>query len=155
MSRPTSYAGRGGDLGLDGVRSGPEALAEGASYALTRTVTEEMSARHLGSGSIGVLATPAMVAMMEGASTRCVQPYLEEGRTTVGYVVNIRHLAPTAIGREATARATVTGIDGKRITFRVECLEGDKKVGEGEHVRVIIDSSAFLTAAGASGTPQS
>ena len=144
MTRATSYGGRGGDLGLDGERSGPEALAEGASYAITRTVTEEMSARHLGSGSVGVLATPAMVAMMEGAATRCVQPYMEEGRTTVGYIVNIRHLAPTHIGADATARATVTKVDGKKITYRVECFEGDKKVCDGEHVRVIIDSAAFL-----------
>jgi predicted thioesterase len=131
----------------DGVRSGTRALAEGAAYSLTRTVTEEMSANHLGSGTVGVLATPMMVGMMEGAATRCVQPYLGDGRTTVGYVVNIRHLAPTAIGREVTARATVTAVDGKRITFHVECLEGEKKVGDGEHVRVVIESGAFLEGA--------
>ena len=91
----------------DGRRTGPAELAPGASFELTRTVTEEMSARHLGSGSVGVLATPAMVALMEGAATLCVQPFLEQGRTTVGYIVNIRHLRPTGIGREATARATV------------------------------------------------
>jgi predicted thioesterase len=122
-------------------------LGPGATFELTRTVTEEMSARHLGSGTVGVLATPAMISMMEGAATLCVQPYLREGQTTVGYVVNIRHLAPTGIGREATARATVTGVDGKRIVFEVACFEGDKKVGGGEHVRVIIEGGNFLAAA--------
>lgn len=129
---------------LDGRRTGPAELAPGASFELTRTVTEEMSARHLGSGSVGVLATPAMVAMMEGAATLCVQPFLEQGRTTVGYIVNIRHLAPTGIGREATARATVSSVEGRRITFVVQCFEGDKKVGDGEHVRVVVESGAFL-----------
>jgi predicted thioesterase len=131
----------------DGRRSGPEALGPGATFELTRLVTEEMSARHLGSGSVGVLATPAMVALMEGAATLCVQPYLEEGRTTVGFVVNVRHLVPTAIGREATARATVRAVDGKRIAFDVACYEGEKKIGDGEHVRVVIDTSGFLEGA--------
>ncbi|HEV1997148.1 MAG TPA: thioesterase family protein [Candidatus Dormibacteraeota bacterium] len=135
----------------DGRRSGPRALAPGATFELTRTVTEEMSARHLGSGSEGVLATPAMLALMEGAATVCVQPFLDEGKTTVGYIVNIRHLAPTGIGREATARASVSAVDGKRITFAVQCFEGEKKVGDGEHVRVVIESSAFLNDATGSG----
>lgn len=132
----------------DGRRSGPEALVPGATFELARRVTEEMSALHLGSGSVGVLATPAMVAMMEGAATLCVQPFLEAGLTTVGYIVNIRHLAPTAIGREATARATVRAVEGKRITFDVASFEGGKKIGEGEHVRVVIASSGFLEGAG-------
>jgi fluoroacetyl-CoA thioesterase len=131
----------------EGRRSGPEALAVGATFEMTRLVTEELSAQHLGSGSVGVLATPAMVAMMEGAATLCVQPYLEKGRTTVGYIVNIRHLTPTAIGREATARATVRQVEGRRITFDVACFEGQKKVGDGEHVRVVIESSGFLEGA--------
>ncbi|MGI8610024.1 MAG: thioesterase family protein [Candidatus Dormibacteria bacterium] len=131
----------------DGHRSGPEELIPGATFELTRSVTEEMSARHLGSGSVGVLATPAMIAMMEGAATLCVQPFVGPGKTTVGYIVNIRHLAPTAIGGEAMARASVTAVDGKRITFNVQCFEGDKKVGDGEHVRVVIESGAFLDGA--------
>lgn len=130
-----------------GRRAGPEALEPGASFEITREVTEEMSARHLGSGSVGVLATPAMIAMMEGAATLCVQPYLEDGHSTVGYIVNIRHLAPTGIGREATARATVTAVDGRKITFAVACYEGAKKVGDGEHVRVVIESGGFLDSA--------
>jgi predicted thioesterase len=96
---------------------------------------------------VGVLATPAMVAMMEGASMRCVQPYVGAGRTTVGYIVNIRHLAPTGIGREVTARATVKHLDGKRITFDVGCREGDTKIGDGEHVRVVIERDAFVQGA--------
>jgi fluoroacetyl-CoA thioesterase len=109
-------------------------------------VTEAMSARHLGSGSVGVLATPAMIAQMEGVSMRCVQPFLDDGQTTVGYIVNIRHLAPTAIGGSVRTRATVTALEGRKIRFAVECRAGDKVVGEGEHVRAIIDSDAFLQA---------
>jgi predicted thioesterase len=108
-----------------------------------------MSARHLGSGDVGVLATPAMIGMMEGTSLRAVQPHLAEGQTTVGYIVNIRHLAPTPIGREVRVHARLEEVDGRKLKFKVEAYEGDKLIGDGEHVRVIIDSSRFLQQAGA------
>jgi predicted thioesterase len=103
-----------------------------------------MSARHLGSGTLGVLSTPSMIAMMEGAATMCVQSLLPEGQSTVGYVVNIRHLAPTPIGAEVVATARLEEVDGRKLKFRVEAREGDKLVGEGEHVRVIIEADSFL-----------
>src|ERR1035437_8284142 len=111
-----------------------------------------MSARHLGSGTIGVLATPAMIAMMEGAATLCVQEYLPEGQSTVGYIVNIRHLAPTPIGAEVVAMARLDDVDGRKLKFRVEAPVGDTLGGQeggmvgggGEHRRVIIDSKSFL-----------
>jgi predicted thioesterase len=85
-----------------------------------------------------------MIAMMEGAATLCVQEHLPRGQSTVGYIVNIRHLAPTPIGAEVVATARLDEVEGKRLKFRVEAREGDKLVGEGEHVRVIIDSESFL-----------
>lgn len=119
-------------------------LATGLTCELKREVRPEMSARHLGSGTIGVLATPAMIAMMEGAATLCVQEHLPKGQTTVGYIVNIRHLAPTPIGAEVVAMARLDDVDGRKLKFRVEAREGDKLVEEGEHVRVIIDFESFL-----------
>jgi fluoroacetyl-CoA thioesterase len=121
--------------------SGPQ---PGLAFELTREVRPDMSARHLGSGDVGVLATPAMIAMMEAASMRAVADHLGDGQTTVGYVVNIRHLAPTPIGAEVVAAARLESVDGRKLKFRVEVREGDKLVGEGEHVRVIIDSESFL-----------
>ena len=131
----------------EGIRSGPGALEPGETYEYGRIVTEEMSARHLGSGTVGVLATPIMVSMMEGASMQCAQPYLGEDQTTVGYIVNIRHLAPTPIGAEVRARSVIKAVEGTRITFLVTCFEGAKKVGDGEHVRVVIDSASFVQGA--------
>jgi fluoroacetyl-CoA thioesterase len=119
-------------------------LEPGLTFELKREVRPDMSARHLGSGDVGVLATPAMVAMMEGASMRSVQSHLHEGQTTVGYIVNIRHLAPTPIGAEVVATARLESVDGRKLKFRVEVHEDGKLVGEGEHVRVIIDSESFL-----------
>jgi predicted thioesterase len=119
-------------------------LQPGLTFELKREVRPDMSARHLGSGDVGVLATPAMIAMMEGASLRCVQPQLEDGQTTVGYIVNIRHLAPTPVGNEVTVSSRLEEVDGRKLKFRVEAREGDKVVGDGEHVRVIVDSAKFL-----------
>ena len=119
-------------------------LAAGLKFEWSREVTHEMSARHLGSGDVGVLATPAMIAMMEGASLRCVQDQLAEGETTVGYIVNIRHLSPTPLGREVTVSAQLDRVDGRKLTFSVEAREGGKTVGTGEHVRVIIETARFL-----------
>ncbi|MFN2463773.1 MAG: thioesterase family protein [Candidatus Dormibacteria bacterium] len=132
----------------EGLRTGPGALQVGESFEYSRTVTEAMSARHLGSGTVGVLATPAMISMMEGASMQCSQPYLDEGQTTVGYIVNIRHLAPTPIGAEVRTRSEVRAVDGRKITYAVATYQGDQKVGDGEHVRVVIESSAFVDGAG-------
>ena len=116
----------------------------GLTFELTREVRPDMSARHLGSGDVGVLATPAMIAMMEAASMRAVEDQLGDGQTTVGYIVNIRHLAPTPIGAEVIAAARLESVDGRKLKFQVEVREGDKLVGEGEHVRVIIDTESFL-----------
>ncbi|HEV3233315.1 MAG TPA: thioesterase family protein [Candidatus Dormibacteraeota bacterium] len=121
-----------------------DGLQPGLSFTVQNTVTPEMSARHIGSGDVGVLSTPTMIAMMEGASTRMVQPHMEAGHTTVGYIVNIRHLAPTLIGGEVTVTSRLEEIDGRKLRFHVEAREGDKVVGEGEHVRVIIDTARFL-----------
>ena len=121
-------------------------VSPGLSFEVTREVTVELSASHLGSGSVGVLATPAMILLMETAARRAVQPHLPEGQTTVGYLVNVRHLAPSPIGVEVTARAEVTAVDGRRITFAVRATEGDKLIGDGEHVRVVVDEAAFLRA---------
>ncbi|MDP9326153.1 MAG: thioesterase family protein [Candidatus Dormibacteraeota bacterium] len=121
-----------------------DGLQPGLTFTVRDTITPEMSARHIGSGDVGVLSTPTMIAMMEGASTRMVQPHLEEGQTTVGYIVNIRHLAPTPVGNEVTVTSRLEEIDGRKLRFHVEAREGDKVVGEGEHVRVIIDTARFL-----------
>jgi fluoroacetyl-CoA thioesterase len=107
-------------------------------------VTPEMSARHVGSGDVGVLSTPSMIAMMEGSAMSSVQPHLQPGQTTVGYIVNIRHLGPTLIGEKVRVRTELIGIEGRKLRFKFEAYWGEAKVGDGEHVRAIIDVGAFL-----------
>ncbi|MGI6605159.1 MAG: thioesterase family protein [Firmicutes bacterium] len=118
-------------------------LSPGLSAELTREVTPEYTAAHLGSGGVEVLATPMMIALMEGAARNAVQPSLPEGWTTVGTVVNIRHLAPTPVGMTVTARAKLNEVDGRRLVFAVEVYDEVKKVGEGMHERFIINTERF------------
>jgi len=107
-------------------------------------VEEKHLASHLGSGSVRVLATPAMIALMEGTSLRLLAQYLPEGQTSVGGAISVRHLAPTPIGATVRVRAEITGVEGKQVMFKVEAWDELEQVGMGEHLRVVIDESRFL-----------
>ena len=84
-------------------------------------------------------STPSMIKLMEQASQAAVDEYLEEGQTSVGIEVNIRHLAPADIGATIIAHAELLEVDRKRLIFRVEAFDADRKLGEGTHQRAVID----------------
>ena len=115
-------------------------------YSLTWTVTDEMTAKRIGSAGSKILSTPNMVALMEDAALELAKDYLEEGQTTVGAEIHCRHLAPTPVGMTVRATATVTGVseNGKLITFRVEASDDWGPIGEGTHTRAIIANDRFL-----------
>src|SRR5512136_2795284 len=110
----------------------------------TLVVEEKHTARHLGSGGVNVLATPIMIALMEEAGRHAVEPLLEPGHLTVGASLDVKHLAPTPLGMQVTARAELLAVDGRLLTFRVEARDEREKVGEGTHVRAIIQLERFL-----------
>lgn len=116
----------------------------GLTHERTVRVTEHNVAESYGSGYLPVYATPAMIALMEAAACDALQPYLEEGTTTVGTAVNIVHLAPSPIGMEITARAELIAIDRKKFTFKVEAFDRTGKIGEGTHERFVIRIADFL-----------
>lgn len=107
-------------------------------------VEERHLASHLGSGSLRVLATPAMIALMEGVAMRLLAKYLPEGQSSVGATVNVRHLAPTPLGAVVRVRAEIAAVNEKQVTFRVEAWDALEQVGAGEHLRVVIDEERFL-----------
>ena len=106
-------------------------------------VTEEYTAKHLGSGSVQVLATPAMIALMERTSHEAVEPLLAQEQTTVGVLVAVRHLAATPLGMEVRIRSELVAVDGRKLTFAVEAFDVAEKVGEGTHERYVIDLARF------------
>ncbi|MBN1519202.1 MAG: thioesterase family protein [Spirochaetales bacterium] len=106
-------------------------------------VDEELTARHLGSGGVPVYATPMMVLAMEEAALNAVDHLLSPGMATVGYHLDIRHLAATPLGMRVTASAELVKVDGRMLTFKVEARDEVELVGEGTHVRAIIDTEKF------------
>jgi fluoroacetyl-CoA thioesterase len=110
----------------------------------TLVVEEKHTARHLGSGGVNVLATPIMIALMEEAGRNAMEHLLEPGQLTVGASLDVRHLAPTPMGMKVTARAELLAVDGRMLTFHVEARDEREQVGEGTHVRAIINLEKFL-----------
>ncbi len=113
-------------------------------YEAKMTVTEEKTAKAMGSGDLPVLATPAMIALMENAAMRCVADTLPEGITTVGTRMEVSHDRASAVGAEITARATLTERTERSFTFRVEAFEGEVQIGAGIHTRATVQAERFL-----------
>jgi predicted thioesterase/predicted enzyme related to lactoylglutathione lyase len=86
-----------------------------------------------------VLATPMMIMLMENAALNALRPYFAAGQTAVGTRVDVRHLAATPPGRTVTAKATVTGLEGRRIFFQVEAHDGERLIGAGTHERSLVE----------------
>lgn len=120
-------------------------LTEGLTHTSQLTVNEAVTAIAMGSGDMPVLATPAMMALMENAAMLAVAPHLPEGCTTVGGHIASSHLRPSRIGDTVTATATVTRIDGKKIEFKVEAHCGEVLLGEGSHLRFIVNKEKFMS----------
>jgi fluoroacetyl-CoA thioesterase len=106
-------------------------------------VTEDNTAKHLGSGNVEVFATPEMVRLMERAGVAAVDHLLPEGQRTVGVALDVKHLAATPLGMTVTARAELMTVEGRRLTFRVEAFDDVEQVGEGTHQRYIVDVARF------------
>jgi len=120
-----------------------QTLAPGLIGQRSLIVEERHTAGHLGSGGAPVYATPMMVLAMEEAALSAVDPLLEAGKATVGYSLDIKHLAATPIGMRVTATATLLSVDGKMLTFHVEARDERELIGEGTHIRAVIDLERF------------
>lgn len=111
-------------------------LEPGVEGRLERKVDESLLTSHV--GGRGIFATPAMIGLMELCSHRSVEELLPEGQTTVGFEVCVRHLASTEPGGRVTITSKLTRVDGRKLFFDVQCLEGEKLCGTGTHRRVIV-----------------
>ena len=98
----------------------------------------------VGSGSLDVLSTPSLIALMEKAACKCLLEYLEENETTVGTLLEIQHLSATPRGMIVTAKAELTEINGREFTFEVSAFDNAGLIGKGIHKRFLVISSRFL-----------
>lgn len=120
-------------------------LETGLTHTSELTVDKTRTAVSMGSGDMPVLATPAMLALMENAAMLAVANHLPEGFTTVGGHISSSHLKPSKVGDKVTATATVTKIDGKKIEFRLSAHSGEVLLGEGTHLRFIVERERFMS----------
>ena len=119
------------------------ALTPGLTGEATTIVVHENTAAAVGAGGVEVFGTPMMIALMENAAWRAVANSLEAGDVTVGIVVNVRHLAATPLGQHVRATAKLIEIDGRRLAFNVEAYDEKRKIGEGQHERIIVNLERF------------
>ena len=129
--------------GLAGLKL-PGMLAPGLRGEAHLTVDFTLTAAALGDFGVVVLGTPYMINLMELASAKAVEPELEPGQTTVGTLVDVKHLVATPIDMKVTATSHLVEVDGRRLVFEVEARDQVEKIGEGRHERFILDLQRFL-----------
>jgi fluoroacetyl-CoA thioesterase len=106
-------------------------------------VTRELTVGGHVEGMPYVYGTPMMIMAMEVASASAIWPHLPPGWVSVGSEVNIRHLAPTPVGRTVVATARVIGIEGRSVLFAVAAHDGERKIGDGTHRRGAVNLEKF------------
>lgn len=117
----------------------------GQTYTSQLLVEERHLAINVGSGDLSVLATPVMVMLMENAAMKSVADTIADDETTVGAQVSVSHLRPTPLADTVNATATLVEIDGRKLTFRVIAEDSKGLVGEGTHVRYIVNRERFVS----------
>ena len=120
-----------------------EELKQGLSGTAEIVVGTRDTAPHVGSGKIGVLATPVMVNLMEAAALQAAERFMPEGFQTVGTHLDVKHFAATPVGMTVRAHAELVKIEGRTLTFRLRAEDEREPVGEGLHERLIINVERF------------
>jgi fluoroacetyl-CoA thioesterase len=116
------------------------AIPLGAKGSFTQRVTRADLANTFKDAMLPeVFATPMMIRAMENAALNAVRDYLDPGESAVGTAIDIRHIAATPVGHQVTAEAEVTGVDGRRIRFRVSARDENEEIGAGTHERMVVD----------------
>ncbi len=120
----------------------------GTADEMTIATTPEMGITHLGPDVPSMYSTPSMVQLIEGTCVRLMSRYVDPGEQSVGFRVDVKHLAPTPIGKNVTAKVVLREVQARRYTFAVQVYNEDGvKIGEGTHERALIDIGRFASAA--------
>lgn len=122
-------------------------LSTGIEGRRTIEVTDEVTAAAVGSGTLPVFATPAMIALIEATASGSVAPFLEEGTSTVGTRLDVAHTAATPVGMEVTCTTELVEVDRRRLVFRVAVTDAKGEVGSGTHERFVVDDARFMAKA--------
>jgi fluoroacetyl-CoA thioesterase len=116
-------------------------LITGLRHQQTYVTTPQMRAKQL---ATDVLSTPALIGLMEGTCVEVLVPYLDHNEQSVGFHVDVRHVAPTRIGRSVTVTVELTALESKKLRFAVSAFNDQGiKIGEGTHRRALIEVDRF------------
>lgn len=107
-------------------------------------VTEDKTAKFLGSGNLNVFATPAMIAMMENTCMKSVEQHLEDFQSTVGTYLDIKHIAASPMGATIRCESELVSVDRRKLSFKVQAFDNKELIGEGLHERFIVDVDKFM-----------
>lgn len=118
-------------------------MEAGIKGILTKTVDQSESAKNLGSGLLDVYATPALVAFVEKTCWFSINDFIEEGQTTVGTRMDIRHLKATPISMKVTCESELVKVEGKKLVFEFEAYDEKDLIAKGSHERYIVESKTF------------
>jgi len=122
-------------------------LVPGLTGETETIVTEADTAAHLGSGTVPVLGTPTLVALMEGAAVRALVDHLPTDQTSVGGRIDVRHLAPTPVGMRVRAHAELMAVEGRRLVFHIEAWDEAEPIGKASHERFVVHGERFVAKA--------
>ncbi|MCL2031884.1 MAG: thioesterase family protein [Methanomassiliicoccaceae archaeon] len=122
-------------------------VSEGMVREGMMKVTEENTALNMGSGTLSVFATPAMILLIERTASECLMPSLKEGESTVGTYLDIKHSAPSIAGSEIFCRVELVETDRSRMVFDVKVWDSAGEVGSGRHERFVVNNSKFMARA--------
>ncbi|WP_270324358.1 thioesterase family protein [[Eubacterium] hominis] len=111
------------------------------------TVTDDLLACHVGSGIVNVYATPMMIALMENTACECLNPFLDEGETSVGVMMNTTHDAATPAGMKVSVTAEITAVDRKKVSFSIIAKDEKDIIGKASHDRFVVVKEKFETKA--------
>ena len=118
-------------------------LKIGLKNSVAQVVTEIDTAVAVGSGSLKVLATPKLIALIEKAAADLIEKNLSPEMTSVGTLVNFEHTAPTPVGMKFSAEVEIIEVDGRKIIFEVTAFDEIGEIGHGKHERFIVNREKF------------
>lgn len=118
-------------------------MEKGIKNSIQISVTNDNTAKNVGSGTLSVFATPAMIALIEETAWKSVVPYLEPGCTTVGTSLNVKHLSPTPLNMFVRCETELIEVDGRRLKFEANVYDDTGLIGTGIHERFIVNAEKF------------
>ena len=119
-------------------------LKTGIKHTVTVSVAPAQTALAMGSGTLEVLATPAVIALTEKAACELIQPYLEAGVTSVGTLMSLEHISASPVGADIRAEAVLTAADGRKYCFDIFAYHNAGLIAKGKHERFLVKSESFM-----------